>query len=537
MALHFSRFIVGVICLLLAIPSAAFAADQDISVQVTITDKAGIAEVMLELSRPVTQLTLGRAGYQNSAARIRIQDSTQVSSDGIIVLDKPSAKIVLILTPDTEELNSVYPTMSDIAGYGSLIYAPAILPEYEVTGIVGVARDGSRLSFDPKMDSRGYLYVGTINVKSPTHRLAVASDARADLALEVENQLDSLIRFYSDKMGRPAGLVPTFILTTSDADNSSNRGDVTPNGVVFLRYRLPDNEPLSFDLRQLSAEFLAHEIFHLWQNRESANPDDWWFHEGAAEYASIFAIADIAPELGRTDSRLAESYNQCSGKVLYHTYRYLSPRDQSRSRYSCGMLIQWLTANRLGHGDNAQNIWSFWSDVWPAETTLESPVMEFRRVGAERFPEVVDHAKNIFFGEGTERWFEIIGALGEAVDIEIADPDPFQSRVMIARSLVLSSCGEFWGAGERDGSELYVSVPPECDSFEDGAAIMSINGIDPMAQPFEALNFVRLQCAAQAEVNVQILTDSGERMLRFDCTVPMQLPPRTISGLRRMKSV
>lgn len=497
---------------------------EGISVQVTVTDKAEFAEVVFEFSEPIESLTLAGNGYINPQTRLATTLSGQSIDNGVVTLAAPGSTVVVRVLPDLQEVNSVYPAMSKIEGLGSLIFAPAILPEMRIARLTGFDRSGRQIDFDPSLDSQGYLYVGIPGTVTPDYEFIVAQNARSDLAVEIENQIEALLRYYTARMERSAGLKPTILLTTSYDERPYNRGDVTENGVIFLRYRLLEQVDLSEDTKRLSAEFLAHEIFHLWQDRENVDPRAWWLHEGVAEFASALALDEIMPSIGHTNDRLIASYNNCASTVFYHEFRYLSARNQSRARYSCGMLVQWLSSLEMQNNLTGPDIWTLWRQLWPAGESYGMTITDFRALGEVSFPSALRQADSIFSGEGTTRWVSIFETV-QAVEPVMEEPEnQFQSRVMIARSLVLSACGEFWGAGERNGTELYVSVPPECETFNDGSAIIRIDGLDPMTQLAESFSRVRSACSGEDKVDLVISQDGMTREASVRCDVPVQLP-------------
>lgn len=497
----------------------------DLSMQVVIIDKVDAVEVVFGFSEPIESLTLSRANYTNLHTRMTATLPGQGLENGVVTLATPGTTVVVRILPDLQEVNSVYPTMSKIEGLGSLIFAPAILPEMRITRLTGFDRSGRQIDFDPSVDSQGYLYVGIPGTSTPDYEFIVAQDARSDLAVEIESQIEGLLRYYTGRMGRSAGLKPTFLLTTSYDERPYNRGDVTENGVIFLRYRLLEQVELSDETKRLSAEFLAHEIFHLWQDRENADPRAWWLHEGVAEFASALALDETMPRLGHPSNRLIASYNNCSSTVLYHEFQYLSPRNQSRARYSCGMLVQWLSSLEMQNNPTGPDIWTLWRQLWPAGESDGTTIADFRALGEELFPSTLRQADIIFSGEGTARWFDIFETVQAVEPVVEESENQFQSRVMIARSLVLSACGEFWGAGERNGTELYVSVPPECETFNDGSAIIRIDGLDPMTQLAESFSRVRSACSAEDTVDVVISQNGMTQEASVRCDVPVQLPP------------
>ena len=82
-----------------------------------------------------------------------------------------------------------------------------------------------------------------------------SSNVRPDIKRSVLERTEGLLQYYEEKMGRGIAVKPQIILTSSHAEFASNRGDVTPNGVIFLRYRYPEDEPLSRSFEQLAMEF------------------------------------------------------------------------------------------------------------------------------------------------------------------------------------------------------------------------------------------------------------------------------------------
>ena len=206
-----------------------------------------------------------------------------------------------------------------------------------------------------------------------------------------------------------------------------------------------------------------------------------------------------------------------------------SPRAQNRARYTCGLLVQWLVASELDPEDS-DAVWSFWQTLWPATVRRDTDLIEdFVQVAGNSSPRTFEQVKSMLESEGTTRWFSIIESISNHTTITRAEPSPLMTQVMIGRSLALSRCGEFWGAGSIADGRVYLSVPSECDLFSDNKLIETIDGFDLISASSATLEHLVAACKNGIDIEVSLVSDGSIMKGNFPCTVPIELPPPSIT--------
>ena len=140
-----------------------------------------------------------------------------------------------------------------------------------------------------------------------------------------------------------------FVIATLDneAENIGWRGDVAPNGEIFIRFRGRDWLVESAELVRMAERFLAHELVHLengsrFQAREG---EPAWLSEGLAEYLELLYTASNMPGGGR--NFLADEIADLAGRCLFvlqsDRIGISNPSIQrGDAPYSCGVLAFWI---------------------------------------------------------------------------------------------------------------------------------------------------------------------------------------------------
>jgi hypothetical protein len=509
--------------------------DQSVSIEVDLIESPDGVKVVYTASSPISSLTLGRSGHFNEKANILILTEIGELVDGVIMLVKPRTSFSIFVKPDTIEENSVYPVLSNVDGRGYVVFTPSILPTGEVTEFRLTNADNNVRVLDDDVEGKGYIFLGTGQEAFGRFSLVVAHNVSPALRKEVVKRVGSILDYFEIKMDRAPQQTPLIILTSEDAPEPINRGDITRNGVIFLRYRYPADKPLQMTFSQTSSEFLAHEIFHLWQDRESESTEDWWLQEGVAEYASALAIKHLWPDLSRFDERLENMANNCSNMLRHLPLKSAPSGMQNRAKYSCGMLIQWITDLNLRHLTGNENIWGVWRTVWPTGKVSISidPVSLYTMTVLKSAPAASSLTGKILVSDGTERWLEIIDTLNEFGAVaELKKPSPFSMRIAATQAIVLSSCGVFWGAGENGEGNLYVSAPETCELFGQGQIILRVDGIDPMRNPEQFLELVTEKCINKKNITLTLLENQKRLTEALLCTIPVLPPPAQINVKR-----
>jgi len=516
-----TNFIIKTCCLaLLSCSAMAQAVSLDI-----VEDERGLI-LTFETEKPISSLALGANGQFNPAARLSPTDSNVNLIDGTIGNAEATSRFSLLLQPDETEKRSTYPVLTVVPGRGYVLYAPPILPTEIVTGIRYTDRDGEILELSPDSAKKGYLFLGRRDASLDSYDLVIGDNVPQSLRDEVLPRIDAILAYYSDKFKRMPGRKPLIVLSSVVSDENANRGDVTENGVVFLRYKHESIETISDQFRSLSTAFLAHELFHLWTDRESKSSDGWWLHEGAAEYASWQSVEDLWPALATLERKIESAINNCSAMLRHLSMTNASPGMKSRGRYTCGGVIHWIADIGFRNSGNG-SAFNSWGDIWPGEsqTSNEKIVVAFLDEVGRSSPAALVLVDSILNGTGTQRWVDIVHGLVElGADIEVQAPSPFSMRVAATQAVVLSACGAFWGVGEKDG-QLFGQAPPSCDLFGQSQVIEMAGGFSPMEDAKGYLNHVEKKCANGDKIEIRIREGEVAKSRKIVCSAPVQLPP------------
>jgi hypothetical protein len=262
------------------------------TVEIVIAPAGDAVEVVYTLSEPATSLTLGLASGPPPAAVIDVREAALTLQDGRITGSRPFTKATLRIGADQRERDGLYPLARPVAGSGFVLYAPYLLPDAGAARVRvrGFGRSAARVR-EPALN--GYIVIGPAPERHRGFRFLAGHDVPAATRDAIVARSAQLLDYYRAKLGAAPEREPTIILTRHSLlpgmTRNLLRGDVSANGVVFLRTYLGDagaGEPPT--IGQYSG-FLAHELFHLWNRSGDAERRNWWLAEGGAEYAGWLA--------------------------------------------------------------------------------------------------------------------------------------------------------------------------------------------------------------------------------------------------------
>lgn len=77
---------------------------------------------------------------------------------------------------------------------------------------------------------------------------------------------------------------------TENGEQFYYKGDALDN---FLSYNILNTSQLNEEDDYRIYEFIAHELFHLWNSYEHHHAGKSWLHEGSATYFAIRTLADL----------------------------------------------------------------------------------------------------------------------------------------------------------------------------------------------------------------------------------------------------
>lgn len=483
---------------------------------ITIEDQGSSLRVSYELNVEHAELRLGEGSNANPAETITAATSELTVQGRSLTASRARKTFAIRIEPDADSVGSTYPLLSRIPGEGWLLFAPHVLPPGTVRSVSFIDRAGRRTRVDRKLAQTGYLYLGTKPLRRPGFDLVAARDISTALLSSALASTDRSIAYYSRKMGRPPVSRPLVVLT--HAEGTANRGDVSDNGVVFIR--LARTEILSPD----AIQFLAHELFHLWTDTLPRDQTDWWLQEGAAEYASWLALDEVNSGAPSLSERVSTALKDCSFMLQDQQIARLSPMAMSRARYTCGATAYWLAdVAARARGDD---VFAVLKETWPTRAAPDAAGLRtrFEEAVGKRSAEAADVVRQVVSGSGTARWQALsrtASSLG--AEVQALRPSPFMVRLAATKALVLSACGSVTGIGERNGT-LFASSLPDCRIFADGPTIRSVEGIDPMTAPQQYFDLISARCRSGSPVSVELERAGARTTSKITCRAPI-VPP------------
>lgn len=513
--------------------AASPSASADPTADVVISPDGDRVEVAYAFSEPVTRVLLPFARPNGPDADVRVVGALLTGAE--LTSPEPFTHVTLSIGPDRRERDSVYPLVSVLDGQGFVVYAPHLVPA-DMPVAVRILDQVQPLS---PTAVEGYVLLGGQVEDYGTMRMTVSSATPPAFGMEAAQRARAIVDYYTARMERSPNRVPTVLLSyrpvTAATDAGGFRGDVSANGVVFLRVRVGAQATESLSMDRYTS-FLAHEIFHLWN--ASRNPDrlDWWVHEGAAEYASWTAVKALWPATTPSlEERLTTAFRNCALYLGDRPLNTLSDQESRPVRYSCGAILQWSAA--LGAETENTDIFALWRDL-SAKRDVEGryTAADFLAAVDRRAPSATGAVHSIVETPGIDRWSALADtANGLGAEAVVGPPAAFPLRINASRALVLSACGEIQGVG--DGPEgLYVQAPEGCDGFGPQTFIVSVNGVAPGADPARYFTVIAETCAAQGSVEIVARNDGEETTRSLRCTVPVDPAPAEITIRRALAS-
>lgn len=479
-------------------------------------------------SEPVSQITLPLANANGPDIDIRVVGA-DVSLDGDRLQSlRPFSQVTLSIGPDRRERDSIYPLALPLQGRGYVVYAPH-LRATDVPSRVKLAGQPAPLS---PAAADGYLLVGGVLEDHGSIRMAASAATPEVFAAEAAQRAQLLIDYYADKMARGTDQPPIILLSysaaTSPTDPGRFRGDVSSNGVVFLRIRA-GSQATEASLLGRYTSFLAHEIFHLWNASRNPNRQDWWLHEGAAEYASWIAMNTLQPETApNLEDRLTTALRSCAVYLGDKALGALPDAEARPVRYPCGATLQWIAdlgARAVGFGD----VFSIWRQL-AAERDANGryTAMTYLEAIGVSAPAAAATVRGVMEGRGVDRWSNLAETAKRlGADVSVGPPADFPLRLNASRALVLSACGEVHGVGDgQDG--LFVQAPRGCQAFGEMTFIDSADGVDPKQNPAAYYDALHAKCAAGGVVEVIVRNEGVIATKPIRCNIPVAPAPADI---------
>lgn len=383
----------GVLMLLLLCPAAAVYGSTDLETRNTVS-----LTIVPDLPRKRVALTyrfehpLREVRFDYPAQMIR-EDSwlvrdpdLRLEDDSIRHADGGSIeKLTIDVGLDSSSFDRVYPSLRAIGESGLVFFTYYAMlediPFHEIH--IGVA-PGSVVAYSRSVyagsdesvvlpDASGhrgrYLYLGDAELMGEIEGGLLVADERLPdwMAAQLRDTIASAavwLDSYFDAQNRER----LFVIATLDgeAENTRWRGDVAPNGEIFLRFQGRGWLEESAELGRIAERFLAHELVHLENGSrfKAREGEPAWLSEGLAEYLELLYIASNTPDGG--GNFLADEIASKAGRCLFVLQSdRIGISDPAIQRgdapYSCGLLAFWIvdgaSAPRWA-GARLRRVWS-----------------------------------------------------------------------------------------------------------------------------------------------------------------------------------
>ncbi|URL06250.1 hypothetical protein L4F92_09380 [Avibacterium sp. 21-595] len=180
----------------------------------------------------------------------------------------------------------------------------------------------------------------------------------------LQNKLHSLAKdifsYYAKKFGHLSKKEPIMIIDFTH--NNQNRGNFYYKGDAienFLSYNVNNVLTLSQQSYFQLYQFIAHEIFHLWNAYEHEHKQTHWLHEGSADYFAFQLLSDLGYIKKDKLEKIKSAYlTRCRRFYLdkQHKNEIMNNSNNDSSIYFCGTALH-IILEKLASPQAVENIW------------------------------------------------------------------------------------------------------------------------------------------------------------------------------------
>lgn len=478
------------------------------SVEVDLTRTASGLTARYRFPAPVRSFAFAADGNVRRDGWTLAAPSTATLDGSEVRAEAPAVDFEFLIAPDPKEHDRVYPTLTPV-GEGHVLYGPALFVRGLETSLVFDVAPG--LAVRPTEHAiNGYVFVGSeaLIERRDGFELIGSETVAPWLAGAIAQEVNASLAYYAERLGLDVA-TPTIFMTDDSPGPMPFHGDVTSNGIIFLRFfgdRWTESDP---DASREVAKFVRHEAFHLW-NRGGAPENPPWLHEGGAEYAAILAAtkAGVLTEAQALE-QVSFHTNRCRGALGSRPLSELAPT--GAGVYNCGVMLQWLADLHVRRSSSQQHdIFTLWHDLLGGAGEGGYTADEFL-AAAGPLVALIDAGS---------RWVELGAMLAEYGVSTNATPTGEDDRSVLVRHLLTVVCGQakvgFW---TEDG---YVRLDTDdtCGPLSGHPEIVAIEGHDLFKAPAQALAATQRKCHEQGAVSV---TRRDSAVLEVPCPTPASL--------------
>lgn len=517
-----ARVLAGCLALGCAPSPAAVSANPEVPV-VVADEPPATGSVEVELSLASRGLT-ARYEFPVPVERFEFAATGNVRRDGWTVVAPADATLLgdrveaksgatsfeFQLAPDPKEHDRVYPSLTRI-GEGVALYGPSLFVSGVETSLVFDLEAG--MTARPVGDAiAGYVFVGPDELVEEGNTFSVIgrSTVAPWLGDAISKEAGASLPYYAARLG-PGSSMPTILMTDDSPGPMDFHGDVTSNGIIFLRFFGEDWKAENPRGGRKVAKFVRHEAFHLW-NRGGAPGNPPWLHEGGAEYGAVLA-ATKAEVLSEAQALEQVSYyaNAC--------YRALGPRPLSElsangsSVYSCGVFVQWLADLHTRRvSDGQRDVFDLWRELLGSSAAGQGYT-------AGQFAEMAGPLVALVATGG--KWTELNAALEDYGAAIITKPSDEDNRAALIHELMVEACDSpkvgYWTA---DGF-LRLDTGDNCGTLSGQPQVVAIERHALFGSATKALEASRKRCSKKATLRVELRDGSS---VETKCPSELEVP-------------
>ena len=381
-------------------PRESGCADRHTQIRLTLQADGSIG-ADYALNQATKSLPLGLPGGRSEGFRLEPPQAS-MDADGAVVLPKPAQRFRILLSAEPPERRwaRAYPLAFHVAGRGTGVFLPYLLPEAcgDTTVLlqggpnVAALIDGEYrpLERDYEVaDVTGFLLLGAnllpdSTLQLPTTLPAWLAAAIGDSYLVAQDRLPGLLQ-------KRRHDVPVFVDFSPQGAGSTPGygGDVAGDHCAMrLWFRGAALQHPNEDLRTGMHDTLVHELVHCYQE-----PDTWqrWAHEGHARFIELLLAAEgggKSPAIHRARDRLDRYFDRCMNALRVGETNF--------DAYACGAVAYWLRwletgqVNMVAEPDAESDAWTRSTPArFLTRRVTESDVVDFLRAAGIAV-EVVD---------------------------------------------------------------------------------------------------------------------------------------------------
>ena len=389
-------------------------------------------QLTYQLEEPATEIRFSRNPDDSRVQRWKsLDDSIQIRyENGVEVISRKDGaeftQASFSLTPTYTHLPKDYAPFSPFSDDGILFHSGRFfacagpcndhnqwpitlrIPEGEIAIIEGEVVRGEHRWIGS--DSGFNVYVGASLPEEGPAYLSLLDPALPDLLRELlADSLPVLIEYFSAHLPQPT-IRPLIYASYSDPGSGryGRQGGVLP-GQIFMHWY--GENAFEFEDETGTLLFFAHEVAHFFQGRgmDIEDPQDFWVHEGGAEFMAAYAAAESLPgghEL--LNQKLTGSREQCLAGLQDQPGFQAAAAGNFSLHYACGLLIHQAVSTSAARARPGSDIFDVWNAyLQPIDTGKDVSAETYLAAARPFIDEGLFDKLEVFVGGGNLEFGEL----------------------------------------------------------------------------------------------------------------------------------